>query len=39
MVHLIVKLLAQAFKHVDLFAPRAVHGDTLLTELVIQGLD
>ena len=38
MVHLIVKLLAQAFQHVDLLAPRAVYGDALLPELVIQGL-
>ena len=39
MVHLLVKLLAEAFEHVDLFAPRAVHGDALLPELVIQGLN
>ena len=39
MVHLIVKLLTQAFQHVDLLAPRAVHGDALLPKLVIQGLD
>ncbi len=38
MIHLIVELLTQAFQHVDLLAPRAVHGDTLLSELVIQGL-
>ena len=39
MVHLIVKFLTQAFQHLYLFAPRAVHSDTLLSKFVVEGLN